>query len=256
MRLSSQFVGLPTILIWLSLLLKHDDLLLISLQLRTHLLDDLAQLSMLLLDLGGLLLDGSLLHVLSLKLGKHLLQLNLNLHFPFDFFRENLVVIDQLLERIVRSWLRNYIPPVLVRLSIWGLVNLSLLWVGLGLDHLAKLLLLVSHHGVCLFLFLSLLPLGVLSISLLLLQKASFLLLFEERLLLRHILLEIHDVLPENLLIVRVLLHLLRLGRIFRLTLEHLHHLSSLLEVSNLLLNLGLNLSGQLLECLLLLLRS
>ena len=114
---------------------------------------------MLLLDLCGLLLDCSLLHVLSLKLSKHLLQLNLKLNFPFDFLRENLVVNDQLLEWVIRSWLWNPIAPVLVRLSNLALVNLSLLLVGLGLDHLAKLLLLVSHHGVCLFLFLSLLPL-------------------------------------------------------------------------------------------------
>ena len=72
----------------------------------------------------------------------------------------------------------------------------------------------------------------------------------------RHILLKIHDILPENLLVVRVLLHLLGLSRIIWLTLEYLHHLSSLLEVGDLFLNLRLNLSGQLLECLLLLLRS
>ena len=59
---------------------------------------------------------------------------------------------------------------------------------------------------------------------------------------------QVHNVLSENLLIVRVLLHLLGLGGIVRLLLEHLHHLGGLLKVGNLLLDLGLHLSGQLLE--------
>jgi hypothetical protein len=96
--------------------------------------------------------------------------------------------------------------------------------------------------------FFALLPLSVFCISFLLLQEIILLLLIEQFLLFLHVLLKVHDILSEDLLIVRVLLHLLCLIGILWLTLKVLHHLGGLLEVRKLLFYLGLDLMLELLE--------
>jgi hypothetical protein len=105
------------------------------------------------------------------------------------------------------------------------ILDFSCLGLHLGWLLLRRLQIFISAIGLVLGLF----PFSVLGIALLLLQKVVFLLVLEKGLLLLEVLLQIHDILPQNLLVVGVLLQLLGLVGVVWRALENLEHIVSFL---------------------------